>query len=61
MNLEDLVTGFVGIVAGIVLIVSFIKVPEIGSRKSVIGWNVARVASVLVLMWWLVEWGSILI
>lgn len=27
MNFQDLVTGFIGIVAGIVLIINFVKVP----------------------------------
>lgn len=48
--------GVVGVVAGVVLVASFFIIRHIDSRGALIGWNVARVVSLVVLFVWVVLW-----
>ncbi len=56
MDLGELFGGLLGVLAGLVLLASFIKVGEIRTRRAVIGWNIARLVSIAVGCWWFVFW-----
>jgi hypothetical protein len=56
MDAGALFGGAVGIVAGLIFVASFFTIPTTSSRSALIGWNVARVVSLIVLFVWFVVW-----
>jgi hypothetical protein len=56
MTLGELFGGAIGIIAGLIFVASFFVISQTHNRSALIGWNVARVGSLVVLFVWFVAW-----
>ena len=56
MDIGGWIGGFVGVV-GVVVLVASLMAPDQGrTRATLVGWNVARVGSLVVLLGWFALW-----
>lgn len=56
MGIGGWIGGLVGVVGVVVLCASFMAKDQGRTRRTVVGWNVARVGSLVVLLGWFALW-----